>query len=73
MRNANEEMTNDILTLGPKSQNSYLFIFLKISHYSFLISHLEFHSSSDEGNSIRYALMKSSILPSITPSTSEVW
>ena len=45
MRNANEEMTNDILTLGPKSQNSYLFIFLKISHYSFLTSHYSFLTS----------------------------
>ena len=41
-----------------------------ISHFSFLISHLEFASA--EANSMRYALMKSSIFPSMTPSTSEV-
>ena len=33
--------------------------------------HLFYYSSS--GNSIKYALIKPSILPSITPSTSEVW
>lgn len=32
----------------------------------------ENHSSSVTGNSIRYALMNPSILPSITPSTSDV-
>lgn len=51
------------------------FGFSQVTIYNKVRKSLSIHLfySSSSGNSIKYALIKPSILPSITPSTSEVW